>query len=187
MIMDSHFLLWARVATPGPHEPGQVLDGGGKQSAAPLRSASAVQNRLRSPSDRGDAAHRPHVAAVVRTFPSRLLSLSGRGRTLFRRAERPAAGLAMHAVDDCEATDSCSLSPRKMARLRGNYRRYPRHMWRQASVLAAEGGILPPGTWCDQFRRLGVFPAWFRLSSALSAGQEARLRGRQGYLTATAP
>lgn len=79
MIMDSRFLLWARVATPGPHEPGQVLVCGGKQSAAPLRSASAVQNRLRSPSDRGDAARRPDVAAVVRTFPSPLPSLSGRG------------------------------------------------------------------------------------------------------------
>jgi hypothetical protein len=57
--------------------------------------------------------------------------------------------------------------------------------WRQASVLAVEGGILPPGTWRDQFRRLGVFPAMFCLSSAFSAGLEARLYGRQGCLTAT--
>ncbi|MFO1513428.1 MAG: hypothetical protein U1F83_11025 [Verrucomicrobiota bacterium] len=60
-----------------------------------------------------------------------------------------------------------------------------RQAWRQASVLAVEGGILPPGTWREQRPRLGVFPAAFCMSPTFSAGLEARLYGRQGCLTAT--
>jgi len=57
-------------------------------------------------------------------------------------------------------------------------------MWQQASLLAVEGGILPPGTDCDALEAPCLpWPVFVR--GAFSAGLEARLYGRHGCLTAT--